>query len=60
MADVQTAAIAVLSSLEPPSPMFDYEIRRILEQGTRLMEEAAKPGSTRLLASPLPNPRTRM
>ena len=42
------------------SPMFDYEIRRILEQGTRLMEEAVKPGPTRLLVSPLPNPRTRM
>ena len=42
------------------SPMFDYEVRRILEQGTRLMEEAANPGFPHLLASPLPNPRTRM
>jgi hypothetical protein len=42
------------------SPMFDYEIRRILEQGRRLTEEAVKPGPTRLLVSPLPSPRTRM
>ena len=28
------------------SPMFDYEIRRILEQGTRLLDETARPGST--------------
>ncbi|MGP0063522.1 MAG: hypothetical protein ACLQGP_07990 [Isosphaeraceae bacterium] len=42
------------------SPMFDYEVRRILELGTRLMEETTKAGRPRPLVSPLPNPRTRM
>jgi hypothetical protein len=49
-------------SLNPgvASPLLDYEIRRVLELGTRTMEEQAKPNSTRLLALPLPTPRTRM
>lgn len=42
------------------SPKLEYEIRRILVGGNRLPEANAWPGFTRLLASPLPNPRTRM
>jgi hypothetical protein len=40
--------------------MLDHEIRRILEQRIRIMKRPANPVSTRLLASPLPNPITRM
>jgi hypothetical protein len=56
------SSLLQLRSLNPgvASPLLDYELRRVLELGTRTMEEQAKPNSTRLLALPLPTPRTRM